>query len=117
MKTSFFAYPVHPDEIASTLRLAITRHNNLNNTISLEPWEINDISGIPITNPIFEKISSAEYVAADITYLNENVAFEVGLAIGLNKRCLLFRNNSFEGDKDLAALVGVFDTLGYEGIL
>ena len=114
MKTSFFAYPVHPDEIASTLRLAIARHNTLNNTISLEPWEINDISGIPITNPIFEKISSAEYVAADITYLNENVAFEVGLAIGLNKRCLLFRSNSFEGDKDLAALVGVFDTLGYE---
>ena len=45
MKTSFFAYPTHPDEIARTLRSAITKHNALNNTISLEPWEINDISG------------------------------------------------------------------------
>ena len=114
MKTSFFAYPMHPEEIAKTLRSAIKRHNERSNTIHVEPWEINDISGIPITNPIFDKILSSEYVAADITFLNENVAFEVGFAIGRHKRCLLFRNNSFEGDKDLAASAGVFDTLGYE---
>ena len=114
MKTSFFAYPTHHDAISETLRTAIQRHNSSSTAITLESWETNDISGIPISNPILEKISSAQYVAADVTYLNENVAFEVGFAIGRHRRCLLFCNNSFEGERELASLVGIFDTLGYE---
>ena len=77
MKTSFFAYPTHHSAISETLRAAIQRHNSSSTAITLESWETNDISGIPISNPIFEKIASAQYVAADVTYLNENVAFEV----------------------------------------
>lgn len=114
MKTSFFAYPTHHDAIFETLRAAIQRHNSSSTAITLESWETNDISGIPISNPIFEKIASAQYVAADVTYLNENVAFEIGFAVGRHKRCLLFCNNTFEGERDLASLVGIFDTLGYE---
>ena len=114
MQKSFFAYPVNPADIAQTIRAAIKKHNDSNNVITLEPWEINDISGVPITSTIFEKIGTVDYVAADITYLNENVAFEIGFAIGQNKRCLLFGNNAFEGDEELTSSVGVFDTLGYE---
>ena len=114
MKTSFFAYPTHHDAISETLRAAIQRHNSSSTAITLESWETNDISGIPISNPIFEKIASAQYVAADVTYLNENVAFEIGFTVGRHKRCLLFCNNTFEGERDLASLVGIFDTLGYE---
>ena len=112
---AFFAYPGRPIEVAQTIRTAITKHNQLRTDKNLEPWEINDISGVPITKPIFENISEALYVAADITFLNENVTFEVGYAIGQKKRCLLFRNSSMTGDKELADKVGIFETIGYEG--
>lgn len=46
--------------------------------------------------------------------MNENVAFEVGYAIGIKKRCLLFVNSAQTGDRELANQIGIFDTLGYE---
>ena len=49
-----------------------------------------------------------------MTYLNENVTFEIGYAIGSKKRCLLFVNSAQSGDHELANRIGVFDTLGYE---
>jgi hypothetical protein len=72
------------------------------------------VSGLPITDPIFTKIAKADFLAADITFLNENVVFEIGYAIGARKRCLLFVNSALKGDRDLASNIGIFDTLGYE---
>jgi hypothetical protein len=42
------------------------------------------------------------------------VAFEIGYAIGIKKRALLFVNTSHNGDRELANNIGIFDTLGYE---
>ncbi len=117
MQTAFFAYPGQSGEVVQTIRSAISKYNASAPESIIEPWEVNDVAGVPLTNPIFEKISTSAYVAADITFLNSNVAFEVGFAIGKGKRCLLFRNKAMTGDKDLATSVGVFDTLGYEGYL
>jgi hypothetical protein len=113
-KTAFFAYPGLPAEIAQTIRSAIGGFNAASATSTLEGWEKNDISGIPLTAPIFSKISTCEFLAADVTYLNENVAFEIGYAIGSNKRCLLFVNSAQTGERELANNIGIFDTLGYE---
>ena len=113
-QTAFFAYPASTTELVQTIRTAIEKQNLLSSKTVLTPWQANDVTGIQITTPIFEKISSSLYVAADITFLNENVSFEIGYAIGNRKRCLLFRNNAIEGNRDLAAKVGIFDTLGYE---
>jgi GTPase SAR1 family protein len=111
---AFFAYPGSPRAVAQTIIDAVKKHNAGVNTLVLEAWQTNDISGIPVTAPIFEKIGSGLYLAADITCLNENVAFEVGYAIGCGRRCLLFRNAAIVGDKELIGKVGIFDTLGYE---
>ena len=81
---------------------------------AFEGWEKNDISGIPLTEEILSKLSTCEFLAADVTYLNENVAFEVGYAISSKKRCLLFVNSAQTGDRELANNIGIFDTLGYE---
>ena len=99
MNSAFFAYPVQPREIGETICAAITKFHQYRRDVTIQPWEVNDVAGYPVVAPIFEKISKSEFVAADITYLNENVAFEVGLSIGKKKRCLLFRNTSLEGDK------------------
>ena len=113
-KTAFYAYPGAPTEIAQTIRAAVVGFNAASETYNLEGWERNDISGIPLTDPIFSKISAAAFLAADVTYVNENVAFEIGYAIGIKKRCLLFINTAQNGDRELANNIGIFDTLGYE---
>ncbi len=114
MGTSFFAYPGQPADLAQTIRTAIKVVNDNVTSYVLEGWEQNDISGLAVTQPIFSKIAKADYLAADVTFLNENVAFEIGFAIGCKKRVLLFVNTTVEGDRELANRVGIFDTLGYE---
>src|ERR1700730_6740159 len=99
-KTAFYAYPGAPTEIAQTIRAAVVGFNAASETYNLEGWERNDISGIPLTDPIFSKISAGEFLAADVNYLNENVTFEIGYAIGSKKRCLLYVNSAHKGDRD-----------------
>lgn len=55
-KTAFYAYPGTPTEIAQTIRAAVASFNVASATYNLEGWERNDISGIPLTDPIFSKI-------------------------------------------------------------
>jgi hypothetical protein len=85
-KTAFYAYPATPTEIAQTIRAAVVGFNAASATCNLEGWERNDISGIPLTDPIFSKISAGAFLAADVTYVSENVAFEIGY---LHLRCQL----------------------------
>jgi len=113
MKTAFLAYPAKDPEIVETMQAVISGFNDNSRTSQIEGWEQNDIVGVPLADPIFHKIENAEYLAADITNLNENVVFEIGYAIGQGKRCLLFKNNNIVGDHDLVSRVGIFDTLGY----
>lgn len=113
-KSAFYAYLSQPIEIAQTIRSAIDGFNGVSAAYHLEAWEKNDISGIPLSDPIFSRISAGEFLAADVTYLNENVTFEIGYAIGSKKRCLLFVNSAQSGDHELANRIGIFDTLGYE---
>lgn len=113
-KKAFYAYPGRHTDITQTIHTAIAAFNESSQAYDIEGWEKNDISGIPLTAPIFSKISNGAFLAADITYLNENVAFEIGYAIGLKKRVLLFVNSTHSGDRELASNVGIFDTLGYE---
>lgn len=113
-KTAFYAYPSTPIEMVQTIRTAINKFNTASSKYVLEAWERNDISGIPLTEPIFAKISSSEFLAADVTYISENVAFEIGYSIGIRKRCLLFVSGILNGERELANNIGIFDTLGYE---
>ncbi|MDR4459783.1 MAG: type IV secretory system conjugative DNA transfer family protein [Nitrospirales bacterium] len=113
-KFAFYAYPSKPIEIAQTIRAAIAHFNAASGTYKLEEWEKNDVSGFQLTTPIFSKILTGVFLAADVTFINENVAFEIGYAIGAKKRVLLFLNNTHSGDHDLASNIGIFDTLGHE---
>lgn len=78
-----------------------------------EPWEYNDIAGTHLLSPILKGIDSSPFIVADITYLNPNVVYEIGFAIGRKKKVLLIRNSDYEGDRDLSKTVGIFDTIGY----
>jgi hypothetical protein len=64
-------------DIGQSIIKAIGTFNSFGNW-QVEGWEQNDISGLPLVAPIFSKISEAAFLAADIIYLSENVAFETG---------------------------------------
>lgn len=112
-KTAFVAYSSRDKSVADAVLQGVRKANALSLPIRYEPWEFNDIAGIPLISPIISKIEDSSFIVADITYLNPNVVYEIGYAIGKNKRVFLIRNSSLDGDKNLAKSVGIFDTLGY----
>lgn len=77
-------------------------------------WEQNDIAGRPLVAPIFEGISQNDFLIADITFLNFNVTYEIGYAIGVAKRVFLIKHAEIKAEPDESRKVGIFDTLGYE---
>src|SRR5258706_4029491 len=109
----FVAYSSRDAGLSSGIIDAVRRTNALPLPFIFEPWVFNDIAGAPLISPILGKIDESPFVVADITYLNLNVIYEIGFAIGRGKRAFLVRNKTIEGDKTLVNAVGIFDTLGY----
>jgi hypothetical protein len=113
VKRAFVAYPSRDAALADMIAQAVSRANAKQTLIRFEPWIFNDVVGLPLTQPILDGIENSAFVVADITYLNRNVVYESGYAIGSRKRMFLIRNSNIPGDKNIAQHVGVFDTLGY----
>lgn len=112
-KHAFVAYS-SADQNLATLVLEAVRHANARSAaVRFEPWEYNDVSGQDLLSPILDKINDSAFIVADVTYLNLNVVYEIGFAIGSNKRAFLVRHKGTPGDKGLANQTGIFDTLGY----
>ena len=111
---AFVAYTARDSSLATIISAGVAKANALTRRIRYTPWEMNDVAGHPLTSPILEGIDSSEYIVADITYLNPNVVYEIGFAIGKQKRAFLIRRRGIDGDKKVAQAAGIFDTLGYE---
>ncbi|MDC2862664.1 MULTISPECIES: hypothetical protein [unclassified Delftia] len=83
---AFVAYSSRDSKLAELISTGVAKANRkVGKRIHYEPWEFNDIAGNPLVSPILEGIDRSEYVVADITYLNLNVVYEVGFAIGRSK--------------------------------
>lgn len=109
----FVAYASRDEDAASILLEGVMRANARPLPVKFEPWPFNDVIGRTLISPILESINDAPYVVADITQFNLNVVYEIGFAIGSQRRVMLVRNGNIEGDKALAQKIGIFDTLGY----
>lgn len=114
MVSSFVAYPSHPPEIGATIRSALDILKVERTGIAFKGWEENDIAGRFIAEPILGEISQCDLLSADVTRLNFNVTYEIGFAIGKQRRIFLLKNGSLLADDALIREVGIFDTLGYE---
>jgi hypothetical protein len=88
---AFFAYPARQSGVVAVIRGAKALLSTTKRALTVNLWEENEISGRPLTDPIFEQISNCDFLIADITVLNFNVTFEIGYAIGLRKRVYLVR--------------------------
>jgi hypothetical protein len=109
----FVAYPGRDPALAAGIMDAVRKANSRAIPLVFEPWPFNDVAGTPLVSPILEKIDDSPLLVADTTYLNLNVVYEIGFAIGRSKRAFLTRHKGTEGDRGIAKLVGIFDTLGY----
>jgi energy-coupling factor transporter ATP-binding protein EcfA2 len=112
--SGFVAYPSQPSEIGQTVSAAVAHLRSENRAVDFRTWEENDVAGRFIYQPILEEIDKGQLLVADVTRLNFNVVFEIGYAIGRQKRAYLVRNSAITGSDDLIGQVGIFDTLGYE---
>lgn len=111
---AFVAYSSRDAALARLITQGVAKANRKLTHLRYEPWEFNDIAGNPLISPILNGIEASTFIVADITYLNPNVVYEIGFAIGRSRRCFLVQHGATEGDKKIAREVGIFDTLGYE---
>ena len=110
---AFVAYSSHEPAIEQLIGNAVHVANGKNNRVRYESWVYNDIPGNPLISPIIDRIEESAFIIADITTLNLNVVYEIGFAIGRQKRAYLIRHQGSDGDKVVAREAGIFDTLGY----
>ena len=112
--SGFVAYPSQPPDLGRTISSAVALVRSEIRGIEFSVWEENDVAGRFIYEPILEEIDEGQMLVADVTRLNFNVVFEIGYALGRQKRAYLIRNSAITGSDDLINQVGIFDTLGYE---
>lgn len=110
---AFVAYSSRDQAVTDVILEGVRRANALPTPVRFEPWVFNDVPGNPLVSPILAKIDESPFVVADITYINLNVVYEIGFAIGRSKRAFLIRHAPTPGDKALTKEAGIFDTLGY----
>ena len=112
-RQAFVAYSSRDASVADIVFDSVRRANAKPIPVAYEPWAFNDVAGVPLISPILEKIDDSPFLIADVTFLNLNVIYEVGYAIGRSKRAFLIRHKTTKGDRSLAKSAGIFDTLGY----
>ena len=109
---AFVAFPANPSWLYECISGAIKIANASDRRCVFRGWPDNDISGRPLSAPIQSGISEANFLVADVTTLNFNVTYEIGYAIGSNRRAILIKNNE-QDFREPVSRVGIFDTLGY----
>ncbi len=102
-KKIFFAYQGRrnnqsDDNVDSIVR-AIADFNSRQSQYLAESWEDYKKTSV-INTEILSAIDKSEVFVADVTYFNHNVLFELGYAIGKNKRILIFLNKRIAGADD-----------------
>jgi len=109
----FYAYPSNPTQIGETIDIALKNLPAGTKAPKIQSWKALDIFGHFISGEVLSGIEQSDFLIADISILNYNVTYEVGYAIGKQKRVLITKNKSVVEDIPSVREVGIFDTLGY----
>jgi hypothetical protein len=111
-RTGFVAYPSKPAEVGECIEAAVGL--TMADENSFGTWRSLEIGGQFIPEKVHHGVSSSSVFAADITYLNLNVAYEIGLAVGKGTPLVLTTNKSLTGNQAQSKILGLFDTLGQD---
>jgi len=110
--SGFFAYPSQPASIPETIKGAVNEINKAQDCY-IKTWQECAISGKIIIDVICREIDNADLFIADLTWANPNVLFELGYAIGKQKRIWLLLDPSFTESKNLFDQLRILTTVGY----
>lgn len=108
----FFAYSSIPASVGDSIRTAIDKINS-GGLVNIKGWEQMNVGGKLIIQQICQDIDQSELFCADLTDLNPNVMFELGYAIGKNKRIWLVRNSTYVASGEAFRQFKMFTTVGY----
>jgi hypothetical protein len=110
----FLGYPSRPELSRETLARA-AELIKLDGSLEVVTWEDLKVSGRLIINQITDAIDGSSVSVFDATTLNQNVLFEVGYAVGAERRVWLVRDRSDSGSDKLWREVGLLTNIGYFG--
>jgi nucleoside 2-deoxyribosyltransferase len=98
-ETIFFAYQGRregkADENLDAIKHALREYNSHQRTYKAESWEEYAQTGF-ISQSVLDAINNCTIFAADLTYFNHNVLFELGYAIAKNRKIVIFLNKKIE---------------------
>ncbi len=108
-----FLYPSEPTFIAQAIEgaVAVLRHGDSKHV--WRTWREFAPQGQLVFCEICRRIRFTDVVFADVTSLNFNVLFEIGVAVGLDVPVVPLRDASYERDKSSFEALGLIDTIGY----
>ncbi len=99
----FYAYPSRPSSVGDTIQNAarfLNQNKELKDqNVRIRPWPTMDVPGRSLIGQIAQAIDRAGVFASDVTYLNSNVAFELGYAVARFKRLWISLDPSISGAK------------------
>jgi len=116
-KTIFFAYEDGHQENKDAIKKAAQSFNSHQGRYDVKLWEDLRVSGNIIGEKIFDAINNSYIFACDLTYLNHNVFFELGYAIGCEKRLKIFLNTNISGAKENYSNLDILRNVGYTPFL
>ena len=112
-KLAFFAYPDNRRLIAEAIEGAVELAQS--SPVVLKPWKAMQIIGFKLDDQVRSNVATAAVLAADITYPNTNVFYEMGYAIGIGKPVIPTVHRAVEKAAQRVTQLGLFDTIGWAG--
>jgi len=112
--SAFFAYPSNPPSLGQIIESAVEELRTTSGVTCIQTWAQTNIAGRFVADQILSTISQKDCLLADISRLNFNVTYEIGFAIGREKKAIVTLNSAFAGAVNEISKLGIFDTLGYE---
>jgi hypothetical protein len=107
----FVGFPSQPPPLADTVRTAAQLIDQLPD-VTVRTWEDLRIGGTLLLNTIEDAIRAASISIFDVTQLNENVLFELGLAVGADRVIWPLRDVSDTTKEAEWGTLGLLDTVG-----
>lgn len=112
MEHVFFGYPWQPRTLSETLARAAGKIS-ATGLVTTKTWEDLSVSGKVIIDVIAKEIRQASLSVFDVTDLNQNVLFELGYAIGSNRKVWLVRDDSRSDSNKQFRQLRILTTVGY----
>jgi hypothetical protein len=110
--SAFFAYSSNPRSVTDAVESAASQIRE-NGLCHIKTWKNLEIDGRLIIREITEAIDSADIFCADLTGVNDNVLFELGYAIAVEKQIFLIIDNSHDPTRRWFRELGLLSTTGY----